>query len=821
MAPATVSVVINSVDRAESLRSTLRALRHQHHRDFEVIVVEGPSDSPYRLDADTVAEGVRHLHCEVRNLPVSRNIGIAAAAGELVAFIDDDAIPEPRWLAGLTNEFSDPRVGGAGGITYDHTGTRMQYHYSRCDRLGRTLYDQQPVTDAEQSPGAEVFPYLQGTNMCFRRDVLEAVGGFDEGIGYVYDDVEICLRVIESGAVVRCVDGAAVYHKFLPSRVRSSARLLADPHLPVRDRAYFALRHGSATHSTERVLAALLEHVAEQRVLATRVHDAARYTDAELEFFVRRLDEGLRDGLLAGLSSSRNRPPVAPRDPGAFAAYRRLVPEDGRRLTICLLAGEHPPPAGGVASELAEVAERIAGRGHEVHVLARGGEHPDTLDFEEDCWVHRAPDLSKRVPQLAGSAPAGDLSRLAVGWHDALALDARQGVDLVLAPSAAGAGLGCALDPGLATVAVSAAPASDDPLARETEAHSRWRVSGDIGRGVTHAVAERAAEETEPERADVGERAVVLAAALAPILERAARLDPEAAAAAANRLLDPANHPFDLRAEIGAVWTAPARTFLTVLSRTLLRREPHPDDLDHWEPEVEHRGWRRAAGLMFACSVEAQSLGVDPGWVATLRAGTWPVDHGELAGRLRALWDGNGERFLTTGGELILGRAPDPSELTRGRERLAAGATRSDIVSWLAALPAARAREVRGRTLLRELGEEPDVLLRRAWTLDDTSFVERVHEIVLEREVEDDLRGQWAAQLAYGGTRLDHLHLIASSDEARMLARDERALAGSEPESHDPATGPEPWLVAIDAEPPSDPGPRLRDRAIARLRRSG
>ncbi|MCB2152739.1 MAG: glycosyltransferase, partial [Rhodobacteraceae bacterium] len=60
----------------------------------------------------------------------ARNLGLAAAAGEIVAFIDDDAVPEPRWLARLTAPFADPGIAAAGGFVVGRNGISFQWRAS-------------------------------------------------------------------------------------------------------------------------------------------------------------------------------------------------------------------------------------------------------------------------------------------------------------------------------------------------------------------------------------------------------------------------------------------------------------------------------------------------------------------------------------------------------------------------------------------------------------------------------------------------------------------------------------------------------------------
>jgi glycosyltransferase involved in cell wall biosynthesis len=131
-----VSVVINTFNRAGMLAATLDALRRQDGPEFEVVVVNGPSDDGTGALLAARAGDLRVVDCPERHLSRSRNLGIDAAAGDVVAFVDDDAIPEPSWLAELAAAYDDPAIAGAGGVVLDRNGVLPQYRFSACDRLG-------------------------------------------------------------------------------------------------------------------------------------------------------------------------------------------------------------------------------------------------------------------------------------------------------------------------------------------------------------------------------------------------------------------------------------------------------------------------------------------------------------------------------------------------------------------------------------------------------------------------------------------------------------------------------------------------------------
>ena len=181
-----LSVIINTYNRCESLRTTLESLSNQSCSDFEVVVVNGPStDDTEKVVMDF--PNVKLVSCPERNLSISRNLGIDYSAGDIVAFIDDDAIAEYNWVRDILLAYTDDKVGGVGGLVYDYTGVHLQYKYSSCDRLGDTDFYIMPPFDRYNTPNCEKFLYLQGTNCSFRRSCLEEIGGFDEEFEYYLD----------------------------------------------------------------------------------------------------------------------------------------------------------------------------------------------------------------------------------------------------------------------------------------------------------------------------------------------------------------------------------------------------------------------------------------------------------------------------------------------------------------------------------------------------------------------------------------------------------------------------------------------------------
>ena len=263
--PLPVSVIVNTVDRAASLATLLAALEHQSYPHFEVIVVVGPTQDATLAVLTPYADRVRVLHCPRANLSESRNIGLLAARGEIVAFIDDDAVPCYHWLAQIVNAFAPGQNIGPGigpGIAAVVGGSVYMVHPNRPTiqhwlgimsdlgeahdvRQGAELTGQ---TGHGKPEGMGVFwtERPMGANMAFRRTSLLAVGGFDAYYQWVFDDADIAMRLALAGYGVRSLTEAPVYHVPASSRNRVVRTFTGRWWIVTQASTYFAVQNGRA-----------------------------------------------------------------------------------------------------------------------------------------------------------------------------------------------------------------------------------------------------------------------------------------------------------------------------------------------------------------------------------------------------------------------------------------------------------------------------------------------------------------------------------------------------------------------------------------------
>src|SRR5881397_932356 len=108
-----ISVVVSSFNGAATIRDTLTGLEQLDYPDYEVIVVnDGSTDATPKIAAEYQ---VRLITTKNQGLSAARNIGVRAATGDIVAFIDDDAYPEIHWLRFLALALRDGKYVGVGG----------------------------------------------------------------------------------------------------------------------------------------------------------------------------------------------------------------------------------------------------------------------------------------------------------------------------------------------------------------------------------------------------------------------------------------------------------------------------------------------------------------------------------------------------------------------------------------------------------------------------------------------------------------------------------------------------------------------------------
>jgi glycogen(starch) synthase len=415
-----VSIVVNTVDRANSLATLLAALEHQSYPHFEVIVVVGPTHDQTLAVLAPYAGRLRVLHCPRANLSESRNIGLLAARGDIVAFIDDDAVPSYHWLAQLVAAFRAaeeaaediaPDIAIVGGSVYmvHPDQPAIQHWLGVMSDLGEQHDVRQDAgQDKPASPeGMGVFwtERPMGANMAFRRQTLVAEGGFDTYYRWVFDDGDVALRLALAGHGVRSLTEAPVYHVPASSRNRVVRTFTGRWWLITQASTYFAVQNGRAARQpAPQVILRVLHLIHGAWLVNGELRHAGHISRRDM--WARRLRAIMAgaQGALQGLGRRRLLArPVQP-DEGPIQPFLRshsvdapsVDPISGATgdgpwarppLRIGLLAQPFVARGTPLAREqLATVTQALFALGHSVHVLNAAEQR--RIVFQDGAYIH-------------------------------------------------------------------------------------------------------------------------------------------------------------------------------------------------------------------------------------------------------------------------------------------------------------------------------------------------------------------------------------------------------------------------------------------------
>jgi GT2 family glycosyltransferase/membrane protein implicated in regulation of membrane protease activity len=195
-----ISVVVCSYNGARLIADCLEGLGRVEYPHFEVIVVDdGSKDATASIAR---AYGVRVISTPNQGLGAARNVGLAAATGDIVAYTDDDARPDPHWLTYLARVFMTTTHAAVGGPNIAPPGDGA---IASCvaNAPGGPVHVLVSDTQAEHIPGC---------NMAFRKSALESIGGFDPRFRRAGDDVDVCWRLLDQGLTIGFSPGAMVWH---------------------------------------------------------------------------------------------------------------------------------------------------------------------------------------------------------------------------------------------------------------------------------------------------------------------------------------------------------------------------------------------------------------------------------------------------------------------------------------------------------------------------------------------------------------------------------------------------------------------------------
>ena len=217
----TATIAICTRDRADDLQHCLAGLQKmlQAGQDsaVEVLVVDSASRLPETREVVEGFPGTRYLRLERKGLNVARNAAMRSASGEIVVFIDDDAVPDAGWLQAHREAFDHPLTMMSTGLTLPlELESEAQEQFEAVSSFSRgfapRIYDHRnmhPLTAGRAGAGV---------NMALRRTVVDLIGPFDDALDagtptHSGGESELMARIIDGGYRIVYTPSALNWHR--------------------------------------------------------------------------------------------------------------------------------------------------------------------------------------------------------------------------------------------------------------------------------------------------------------------------------------------------------------------------------------------------------------------------------------------------------------------------------------------------------------------------------------------------------------------------------------------------------------------------------
>ena len=196
-----VSVIVCAYNAADSIDECLTALEQLRYPDVDVVVVDDGSTDETAAIVER-HRGVRLIQTRHAGLASARNVGLARAACDIVAYADADVRVDPDWLAYLVQPFIHSDVVAAGGPNIVPPDDPW---LAQC--VARA-----PGGPTHVLLDDRVAEHIPGCNCAFRREALLAIGGFNPKFLRAGDDVDVCWRLQARGWRIGFAAAALVWH---------------------------------------------------------------------------------------------------------------------------------------------------------------------------------------------------------------------------------------------------------------------------------------------------------------------------------------------------------------------------------------------------------------------------------------------------------------------------------------------------------------------------------------------------------------------------------------------------------------------------------
>jgi O-antigen biosynthesis protein len=225
-----VSIIIPTRDLGRLLNQCLESIFEKTtYPNYEIVLVDNGSTEPYaeKVMSDWLNKEPNRLRCYTNGIPFNysklNNFGVSKASGKYLLFLNNDTeVLTPDWIEAMVEQAQRPSVGAVGTLllypdnTIQHAGVILG--------LGGIAGHEHSLLPATASGyfnrviSINNHSALTGACLMCRREVFEAVGGFNEDLAVAFNDIDLCLRIVDAGFWNVYLPHAILYHHESKSR---------------------------------------------------------------------------------------------------------------------------------------------------------------------------------------------------------------------------------------------------------------------------------------------------------------------------------------------------------------------------------------------------------------------------------------------------------------------------------------------------------------------------------------------------------------------------------------------------------------------------
>jgi glycosyltransferase involved in cell wall biosynthesis/SAM-dependent methyltransferase/GT2 family glycosyltransferase len=301
-------------------------------------------------------------------------LGIEASNGEIIAFIDDDAVADENWIMYLVAGYTDDSVGGVGGLVYGPQKAELHFDRGTINKCAIAT----AIQNKDRKLKKGEFSILMGTNSSFRKEVLYEVDGFDPYFRYYHDESDLCVRIAKKGYRIVYQRDAFVIHDMLEGHNRKSFPFDLNWVEIMKNVIYFTLKNfrGEFLSYTFRPAESLFWWLKSYIPPYRNKNISLKHIFDIYRGLVKGAMKGYKDGII--VNGNKNN-------------LANISTPDGEiKLKIGFLSQKFSKNCdGGICRYTYDLAHALAESGNEVHVITKSERHREHEYRDGNVFVHK------------------------------------------------------------------------------------------------------------------------------------------------------------------------------------------------------------------------------------------------------------------------------------------------------------------------------------------------------------------------------------------------------------------------------------------------